>query len=201
MLEDKLKALAEYEVDFKFQKDWFVIGVTYKPQWMVVEPDNPRIEYLETEGRYYYGAPVDSIKVDEIFDCINETIKYNKDIERKMDLFNTKVEELQGLFANETFEDLMTLEFKFKRKKQTPRQAKTDKSKNDKTSKEETKTIEMTSHVESIPDPNLVAGSPVDSIAVNHVESELYDDGVVFVDTIAEAYKEAQEKNNKTKVN
>lgn len=193
MLEEQLKALAEYEVDFKYQKDWFIVGITFKPQWVIVEPSNTLIEYVEKDGRYYYGAPVDSIKVDDIFCCINETIEYNKDIERKMDLFNRKVDELQELFAIENYDDLITLEFKLKRKK-TAKATKTNKSikheVNIKEQKEENKQekVKVEQYI------------PVDTPIINNTEVDIPDDGVVYVDTIAEAYKEEEQKKNKNKI-
>lgn len=117
-LQENLIEFASYNIDFKIQDGWFIIGIQYDNDWTVIEPQNSKIEYLHKDGKHYYGAILDNDSlINETFDLIRLTISYNKDLEKKVDLFQEKVKELQNIFANTDYEDLKNLEFKVKKKR------------------------------------------------------------------------------------
>lgn len=127
-LQENLKEFSPYNIDFKIQNEWFVIGVEYNDKWQIIKPSNNKIEYVKEGNKHYYGASMNEIDINDIFQCIRETIKYNQDLEKKLDLFQKKMEELQDIFANEEYENLINLEFKIEKNKKKPKK-KTNKNK------------------------------------------------------------------------
>ena len=55
--------------------------------------------------------------VEKVFELIDETIEYNKDIEAKSELFKQKIDEMRKIFLEEDLQTLRTMEFKMKKKK------------------------------------------------------------------------------------
>lgn len=175
-LQDRLMELSPYNVDFKFCGEWFLIGIEYKKGWQVIKPSNELIEHLAKGGRYYYCAPSKEVSVDEVFGCISETIEHNKDLEKKVELFQAKVGELQEIFSSEDLATLQTLEFKFKKngkKGRKPSKAAEPAGEGEKAEKEE-ETQVYEDFVEE-------KGKPVAA----EEEGGIYvDDGVKYVDTL-----------------
>lgn len=136
-MQDILLELSQYDVNCTITGDWFAIGLKFKQDWQVVEPTNPLIECVMHDGLQYYGAPLKDVSIEEVFNCIKETIEYNKDLERRIVLFREKVQELQEIFKNEDYNTLKTIEFKIKKKK-------------DKKKKEENTIEEVTANTEEI---------------------------------------------------
>ena len=143
-LQERLVALAPYNAGFNIYDNQFVINITYVDNWVVVEPDKDSdimlTKDLANENLYYYIAPM-SVSFDTIFDLVDMTINYNIELQEKVVFFKEKVNELKTLFANEDLESLRTLEFKLKKKKQTPPK-KTVKKKAEKVEKKEVKEVE-----------------------------------------------------------
>ena len=117
-IQETLLEFSPYNIDFKMQNGWFIIGLNYSSEWSIIEPQNKNIEHVVKDNRHYYGAKLEDNKLlDETFELIRSTIIYNKDLEKKVELFQEKVKELQDIFSVETYEDLLSLEFKLKKKK------------------------------------------------------------------------------------
>lgn len=97
-------------------KTYYLIGVTFKPSWTVIEPTKESgvfcMPSTEGNGRYYYFAELQN-GVNGIFEAIDETIRYNEDIEKKVELLQKKVVELRDLFAVRSYEELTKLQFTF----------------------------------------------------------------------------------------
>ena len=74
---------------------------------------NKDIYVEERNGIHHYIALIDQINIDDIFKCIDETINYNKDLEKKLALFKEKTKELQEIFAREEYNKLTTIKFTF----------------------------------------------------------------------------------------
>lgn len=75
------------------------------------------IECAENNNVTYYCAPANKVSFEEVFKSINDTIEYNMDLERKVQLFREKVNELQTIFAEEDIDVLKTITFKYKKPK------------------------------------------------------------------------------------
>ena len=116
-LQDSLKEFAPYNIDIKMIQGWLIVGMTYKKSWQILKPLNELIEQRENDDRIYYCAPMNQVDADDVFVCIRDTINYNIDMEKKVELFQVKVNELQNIFSELDYEELVTIEFKYKKKK------------------------------------------------------------------------------------
>ena len=116
-LQDSLKEFAPYNIDIKMTQGWLIVGMTYKKSWQILKPLNELIEQKENGDRIYYCAPMNQVDADDVFVSIRDTINYNIDMEKKVELFQVKVNELQNIFSELDYEELVTIEFKYKKKK------------------------------------------------------------------------------------
>lgn len=116
-LQDSLKEFAPYNIDIKMMQGWLIVGMTYKKSWQILKPLNELIEQRENDDRIYYCAPMNQVDADDVFVSIRDTINYNIDMEKKVELFQAKVNELQNIFSELDYEELVTIEFKYKKKK------------------------------------------------------------------------------------
>lgn len=156
--QDRMLKYSKYGISIRTTeaegKEYYLVGVTFKPTWKVVTPENSDKVYCvpatDGEGMFYYFGEVET-GIGYIFDCIDETIHYNEDVEKKIVLLREKVRELQELFANETYETLSTLKFvteqpetkKSKRGRPPKKQAEQNKTEEKETMIEETKEEEV----------------------------------------------------------
>lgn len=184
-MQDILLELSPYDVNCKINNGWFLIGVRFNDNWQVLEPVNPLIEFCENDGMQYYGAPLKDVSLDEVFQCIKETIEHNKDLERRLSLFQEKVKEMQELFKNEDYNVLKTLEFKLKKSK--------EKNKKEKEKQEKVKIPSENTDIEKLKDNK---ENVIEEEKLIDNEEVTMDDGVVFVDTIAELSNNKMNENN-----
>lgn len=110
-LQDIMVKLAEYSVGCRIMDGYFLINITYKDNWNVIPPENDKIEFAQKNGVSYYMAMINEVSFDEVFNSIKETIDYNVDLQKKVNLFKAKVDELQEIFAKEDLETLRTIRF------------------------------------------------------------------------------------------
>lgn len=199
-MQDILIELSDYDVNCQVKNGFFVIGVSFNENWQVLEPMNSQIEFTSHNGMWYYGASLKEVTFDEVFQCIQETIEHNKDLERRLILFKEKVEELRRLFKEEEVEKLKTLEFTFKTEEETKRTEKKSVRKKNKPKekvKKETKAQKEEKITESQPvETEEFKIQKNMSKAVYPPEPISVDDGVVFVDTIAEMSGNKVNQNN-----
>ena len=116
-VQDSLKEFAPYNIDIKMIQGWLIVGMTYKKSWQILKPLNELIEQRENDDRIFYCAPLNQVDADDVFSSIRDTINYNIDMEKKVELFQVKVNELQNIFSELEYEELVTVEFKYKKKK------------------------------------------------------------------------------------
>lgn len=185
-MQDILIELSDYDVNCQIKNGFFMIGVRFNKNWQVLEPTNDLIEFVPQNGMHYYGASIQDVTFDEVFQCIKDTIEYNKDLERRLVLFQEKIEELRELFKDEDFDKLKTLEFVFKpieeKKNNKKTVAKKDKPKKEKI-KSDVKKPKIEENIVEQEQPKQTEDIPVD-------------EGIVFVDTIAEISGNKLNQNN-----
>lgn len=173
MIQDILTELSPYNVNFKINNGWILIGLEFNKNWQIIQPSDTSIEFCEQNGICYYGAQLGQVSFEQLYECIQDTIEYNKDLEKRIKLFQEKSNELQELFKVEDYETLKTLEFKFKRKK----------------IKKENKEIEVNIQNETSNDKDNIGIKEVVKNTEQEIKPIPVDDGVVFVDTIKEMSK------------
>jgi len=126
--ENKLKELNEYNVAFEIRQGYYHISIVFQDGWDVILPDNKNIYLEKRNGIHHYIASTETISINEMFDCIDNTIQYNKDLERKLILFKEKTKELQDIFSKEDYEKLKTIEFTFPKQKKKQKKMKIEKT-------------------------------------------------------------------------
>ena len=128
-LQEKLISLSKYNIGFKTYNDKFLVSITYKPEWSVIKPMDNDVQFMRDNDKkdsYYYIAPLDekAEHLQGIFNTIDETITYNEELEKKVELLQKKIEEMQQLFTDKPLEELLTMEFTFKGEKKKKKQTK-----------------------------------------------------------------------------
>lgn len=144
-LQEKLVSLSEYGTQFEVAKGMFVIRLKYPADWSVIQPSDDVVKMYKDEaevGVYYYTMSIAS-ELPLLFEAIDETIGYNKEMEEKVELFKETLEKLRGIFAEESIEVLKTLEFRMKKKK--ARQSKVKEEETLQTEEQENEEAEETS--------------------------------------------------------
>lgn len=117
-LQDIMVKLAEYSVGCRIMDGYFLINITYNENWNVIPPENDKIEFAQKNGVSYYMAMINEVSFEEVFNSIKETIDYNIDLQKKVNLFKAKVDELQEIFAKEDLDTLRTISFEYNKKKE-----------------------------------------------------------------------------------
>jgi hypothetical protein len=188
--EKKLKDLNGYNISFEIKQGYYHIALEYDENWSILNSDNENIYIQEKNGLYHYIASTDSVKVEDMFNLIDTTIKYNLDLEKKLILFKQKTEELQELFSNEEYDTLQTIEFKFKKKntlKKTTRKTK------NKTEEKAKKTRTKTKQKKEITKKEKITEDIVEN-KINQIETSDYDNDEEIVVMSNEYFEELEHK-------
>ena len=112
-LQKKLIQLSEYKCSFKYVDSYFLVSVTYPESWSIIPSEDRSIEVAEENGVTFYAAPIET-DIEVAFTLIDDTIAYNLDVEKKMNLLKYNINKLQELFGEKDLEELETIEFVFK---------------------------------------------------------------------------------------
>ena len=122
-LQKKLIQLSEYKCSFKYVDSYFLVSVTYPESWSIIPSEDRSIEVAEENGVTFYAAPIET-DIEIAFTLIDDTIAYNLDVEKKMNLLKYNINKLQELFGEKDLEELETIEFVFKTPKDKTAQPK-----------------------------------------------------------------------------
>ena len=142
--ENKLKELGNYNIAFEIRQGYYHISIMYQDSWDIIMPENENIYLEKRNGAYHYIAATESVSIDNMFECVDNTINYNKDLEKKLELFKQKTAELQELFAKENYERLKTIEFVFPMQKKTRKKTKKEPKKEETIAASDSNTVTVT---------------------------------------------------------
>lgn len=158
-LNEQLKRLSDYKVGFNIYEGTIIISVVYPDKWTVLEPKNEKIQTTKDADRTYYWIGMD-VNVDDIFQLIDETVAYNREIEEKAALFKAKIVEMQQVFIDNDLDSLRNLEFTL-RKKTERKKPQTRKKKNKvSTGNEDTQEEKLQPSNEDVVDNQIVTELP-----------------------------------------
>ena len=115
-LNEQLIRLSSYKINFNIYEGTVIISLEYPKDWTVLQVNSNDIQTTSENGRQFYWVPLQT-DVEKVFELIDETIEYNKDIEAKSELFKQKIDEMRKIFLEEDLQTLRTMEFKLKKKK------------------------------------------------------------------------------------
>lgn len=143
--QDRLLKYAKFNMSIRTASDngheYYVVTLNYGTKWKVIEPKDNRVKCVQVKDNGTYGYMTETFNgVTPIYDSIDETIRYNEEIEKKVSLFKQKAEELKTLFANEPYDRLEKLVFVIAEKnKEKETETQTKKKKTTSTKKETAK--------------------------------------------------------------
>lgn len=115
-LNEQLIRLSSYKINFNIYEGTVIISLEYPKDWTVLQVNSNDIQTTSENGRQFYWVPLQT-DVEKVFELIDETIEYNKDIEAKSELFKQKIDEMRKIFLEEDLHTLKTMVFKMKKKK------------------------------------------------------------------------------------
>lgn len=128
MLQERINKISQYFRSMEMTNGIIIIKVQYNNKWGVYPSDDNNIKVAKSEdtpNEWFYYGNFNDITVDDIFDLIENTIEMNLSAAAKLELLNSKFEELKNLFATESLERLSTLKFVLSNKKSYRKNKKT----------------------------------------------------------------------------
>lgn len=112
-MQKRIENVKEYFVAFNIAENTAYAQLRFPSKWDV--PSNEILEEnfntrsaIEGDGSVYFFSDM-SNGIMNVFDAVDFTIEYNKDLEEKSELFREKIEELKQIFATKTLEELRNL--------------------------------------------------------------------------------------------
>ena len=112
-MQKRIENVKEYFVAFNIAENTAYAQLRFPSKWDV--PSNEILEEnfntrsaIENDGSVYFFSDM-SNGIMNVFDAVDFTIEYNKDLEEKSELFREKIEELKQIFATKTLEELRNL--------------------------------------------------------------------------------------------
>lgn len=191
-LNEQLIRLSSYKINFNIYEGTVIISLEYPKDWTILEINSSDIQTTSENGRQFYWVPL-QMDVEKVFELIDETIEYNKDIEAKSELFKQKIDEMRKIFLEEDLQTLRTMEFKMKKKK-LPKKKVTEEKENNITEVNDAANGKQTSSenkqeeviTETVKEENMVSLEETNSKVKEPTEIDKM---------IEQAVKEKQEKN------
>lgn len=191
-LNEQLIRLSSYKINFNIYEGTVIISLEYPKDWTVLEINSSDIQTTSENGRQFYWVPL-QMDVEKVFELIDETIEYNKDIEAKSELFKQKIDEMRKIFLEEDLQTLKTMEFKMKKKK-LPKKKVTEEKENNITEVNDTANVKQTTSenkqeeviTEPVKEENMVSLEETNSKVKEPTEIDKM---------IEQAVNEKQEKN------
>lgn len=105
---------AAYNLSMRIQDGYYIFTLHYPQKWKGIAPEDGGAIHVVNDDSdptvFYYMTEV-SNGVDEIFELVDETISYNRELELKASLIKEKVKELEELFISESYDRLLNLRF------------------------------------------------------------------------------------------
>lgn len=94
--------------------NYYMVTVTYGKKWAVQMPAETNSKVMcakvREDGTYCYMTET-SNGLEPVFGLIDSTIRYNEELEKKVELLKVKAEELKELFSSKSYDELLRLKF------------------------------------------------------------------------------------------
>lgn len=114
-MQNRINSIKEYFVGFNIAENVAYVKVIFPEKWSVTSNEilesNFKVNCVsDNDGGIYFYSDMNN-GITNLFDAIDFTIDFNKDMERKSQLFLDKLEQLKSLFSTLSLEELSTLDF------------------------------------------------------------------------------------------
>lgn len=120
MIKERIDNIKKYFSKIELIDGILIVRVIFNDKWGIIRKNESSIKIVkddEVKNGYMYWAKDGEVTLDDIFDYIEETVKYNEINEMKMKLLKDKIHELSNIFAEEDLKTLQTLKFTYKKNK------------------------------------------------------------------------------------
>lgn len=109
-MQSRIKQIEDYFLAFNIAENIAYIQVRFPEKWDVPSSEILEDEYStkiveEKDHSYYFFSNMGN-GIMNVFDAVDFTIAYNKDLEEKSNLFLTKINELKEIFATKSLNEL-----------------------------------------------------------------------------------------------
>jgi hypothetical protein len=169
--------------------NYYMVTLTYGKKWTVQMPTEAYGEKVmcakvREDGTYCYMTETVN-GLEPVFGLIDETIRYNEELEKKVELLKVKAEELKELFANRSYDELLRLKFIIEKPQETSEPKNKRQSKSGKKTPQKQNTGLTEAKLETLQKPE---GEPIIETEKKPLEDVKNTDSVSDIDKkIAEA--------------
>jgi hypothetical protein len=169
--------------------NYYMVTLTYGKKWTVQMPSGQTVSKVmcakvREDGTYCYMTETVN-GLEPVFSLIDETIRYNEELEKKVELLKVKAEELKELFANRSYDELLRLKFIIEMPQEASEPKNKRQSKSGKKTSQKPNTGLTETKLETLPEPE---GEPVGETAQKPLEDVKNTDSISDIDKkIAEA--------------
>lgn len=112
-ISELIKKVNEYNPSFMYKNGKVGLSMEVNKTWHIIEPkeeDKKKININYNNGKVVYTCSIDN--EDLLCGYVNDTVSLNKELEKKVELYKTKVLELRELFLGDIpYEELVTMKF------------------------------------------------------------------------------------------
>ena len=112
--QNKINSLKPYIIGIRFINESTIIDVVFKEGW--VPPTNNRFSVKKsnesTVNYYMIFSENEEVTLDELLDYIEFSISVNVEREKKIELFQKKVKDMEELFKSSSLTELEKMKFK-----------------------------------------------------------------------------------------
>lgn len=123
-MQDRIKNLQPYFLGIEIKENLYIMRIALPNKWSAYNSDDERIKATKSDtnkNEWFYYADVNEADLNEIFDLVEDTIRTNESVTKKIELMRVRMGELKELFQKESLERLMSLKFTFDEVKQPKR--------------------------------------------------------------------------------
>ena len=116
--QQKMMEYAKYGISVRTSSsdgiEYYMVSLTFGTKWKVEPVSHPEQTVMcakvSNDGTYCYMTEVKN-GLNPVFELVDETIRYNEELEKKVELLKVKAEELKELFASKSYDELVRLKF------------------------------------------------------------------------------------------
>ena len=142
--------------------EYYMVTLTYGKKWSVQQPAGNMVmcAKIRVDGTYCYMTEAKN-GVEPIFELIDDTIRYNEELEKKVELLKVKAEELKDVFATRSYDELLMLRFVIETPQETPSPKNKRQSNSRRKTPQKPNTEATEAKLETQPEP---VGEPVQNV-------------------------------------
>lgn len=171
-MEKRIEEIKEYFCGLEIQYDELKIKIKYpSDEWHILTDKQGLVKITKSKetNMIIYRVNLTTMTADELFDFIESTISFNKDVERKKEILLKKYQELSEIVATHTPEELESLTWVLKpiRKNKTKKNTnKVEELANEKTINADIETVNENTNASHSLNETILTSDEVDNLTL-----------------------------------